>query len=144
MSLTVGDSSTNYQRERKEPTEVGKIKGFSNNRGKSTTTDTFGKLISNAVGDEYQDPKYFLRSGAGKKSISKNTFKSAGKGKLTWHSEFSHMKEYDEKIPGQKSVPKNFMTKAANQTFQSGFQYVEDAYERKEDMRKLDYQRRAA
>lgn len=121
MSLTVGDSSTNYQRDRKPASEVGKVKGFSNNRGKSTTTETFGKLISNAVGDEYHDPKYFLRSDAGKKSISKNCFKSAGKGKLTWHSEFAHMKEYDERIPGQKKVPKNFMTRAANQTFQSGF-----------------------
>ena len=60
------------------------------------------------------------------------------------HSEFAHMKEYDHKIFGPKQIPINFMTKAANQTFQSGFNYIEDAYERKEDMRKLDYQRRAA
>ena len=144
MALTVGDSSTNYQKDRKPADQVGKIKGFSNNRGKSTTTETFGKLISNAIGDEYQDPKYFLRSGAGKKAVSKNSFKSGGNGKLTKHSEFVHMTEYDQPIKGPKKVPTNFMTKAANQTFQSGFQYVEDAYERKEDMRKLDYQRRAA
>ena len=36
------------------------------------------------------------------------------------------------------------MTKHPHQTFSQGFNYVEDAYERKEDMRKLDYQRRAA
>jgi hypothetical protein len=71
MALTVGDASTNYQKDRRPAAEVGKIKGFSNNRGKSTTTETFGKLISNAIGDEYQDPKYFLRSDAGKKTISK-------------------------------------------------------------------------
>jgi len=53
MALTVGDASTNYQKDRRPAEEVGKLKGFSNNRGKSTTTDTFGKLISNAIGDEY-------------------------------------------------------------------------------------------
>jgi hypothetical protein len=71
MALTVGDASTNYQKDRRPAEEVGKLKSFSNNRGKSTTTETFGKLISNAIGDEYRDPKYFLRSEAGSKSVSK-------------------------------------------------------------------------
>ena len=62
LGLTIGDSSTNYQRDRKAAEEVGKQKGFSNNRGKSTTTEPFGKLYSNAVGDQYQDGgRYFLR-----------------------------------------------------------------------------------
>jgi hypothetical protein len=102
MPLTVGDSSTNYQKDRRPAEQIGKLKGFSNNRGKSTTTETFGRLVSNAIGDEYRDPKYFLRSEAGKKSISNKSFKSSGNGHLTKHSEFVHMKEYDEPIKGLK------------------------------------------
>ena len=117
MALTVGDASTNYQKDRRPAEEVGKLKGFSNNRGKSTTTDTFGKLISNAIGDEYQDPKYFLRSDAGKKKITQKSFKSSGNGRLTKHSEFVHMQEYDIHQPGAKKVAVNFMTKAEHQTF---------------------------
>lgn len=117
MALTVGDSSTNYQKDRRPAEEVGKLRGFSNNRGKSTTLETFGKLISNAIGDEYRDPKYNLRTTDGNKSISKQSFKSSGNGKLTKHSEFIHMKEYDNKIPGPKQIPINFITKHANQTF---------------------------
>jgi hypothetical protein len=55
------------------------------------------------------------------------------------NSEYAHMKEFDDKVYGPKKIPVNFLTKAANQTFQNGFDYAEDAYERKEDMRKLDY-----
>lgn len=51
--LTVGDPSSNYQKERRPAEEVGKLRNFSNNRGKSVTTDTFNKLQSNAIGDEY-------------------------------------------------------------------------------------------
>ena len=102
MALTVGDSSTNYQKDRRPAEEVGRLRGFSNNRGKSTTAETFGKLVSNAIGDEYQDPKYNLRTEAGTKTISKSSFKSGGNGKLVRHSEFIHMKEYDNKIPGPK------------------------------------------
>ena len=36
------------------------------------------------------------------------------------------------------------MARSTYEPFQKKIQYVEDAYERKEDMRKLDYQRRAA
>jgi hypothetical protein len=53
MALTIGDASTNYQKDRRPKEDIGKLKNFSNNRGKSTTTETFGKLISNAIGDEY-------------------------------------------------------------------------------------------
>lgn len=53
MALTVGDASTNYQKERRPAEEIGKLKNFSNNRGKSTTQATFNKLESNAIGDEY-------------------------------------------------------------------------------------------
>ena len=96
MPLTVGDSSTNYQKDRRPAHEIGRVRSFSNNRGKATTAETFGKLISNAIGDEYQDPgKYFLRTGAGKRSISSKTFKPSGNGHLTRHSEFIHMKEYN-------------------------------------------------
>jgi hypothetical protein len=43
---------------------------FANDRGRATTTDTFEKLVSNAIGDQYQDAgKYFLRLDAGKKSL---------------------------------------------------------------------------
>ena len=37
-----------------------------------------------------------------------------------------------------------FLARREPETFQSKYKYIEDAYERKEDMRKLDYQRRAA
>ena len=68
MPLTVGDASTNYQKDRRPAKEIGKVKNFANNRGRSTCSDTFNKLVSNAIGDEYRDPgQYFLRTGAGKK-----------------------------------------------------------------------------
>ena len=53
ICLTVGDASTNYQKDRRPAQEIGKLKKFSNHRGKSTTAETFNKLISNAIGDEY-------------------------------------------------------------------------------------------
>jgi len=101
MPLTVGDASTNYQKDRRPAKDIGKIRSFSTNRGKNTTTETFNKLVSNAIGDEYQDPgKYFLRSDAGKRSISNKTFKPSGNGHLTKHSEFVHLKEYDCHVAG--------------------------------------------
>ena len=143
--LTVGDSSTNYQCERRPKDSIGKMRNFSVYRGKSTTTDTFGKLETNAVGDEFVDPgRYFLRENAGKRSVSSRCFKPNGNHKLTRHSEFVHMKEYDEHQPGPKNQPVNFMARSTYEPFQKGFAYTEDAFERKEDMRKLDYQRRAA
>ena len=60
------------------------------------------------------------------------------------HSEFLHMKEFDEHIPGPKKTQANFMARSTYEPFQKSMLYVEDAYERKEDMRKLEYQRRAA
>ena len=51
--LTVGDSSTNYQCARRPKDLIGKQRNFSVYRGKSTTTDTFGKLETNAVNDEF-------------------------------------------------------------------------------------------
>jgi len=53
MPLTVGDSSTNYQKDRRPAEEVGRLRSFSNNRGKTSTCETFNKLVSNAIGDEY-------------------------------------------------------------------------------------------
>ena len=94
LGLTIGDSSTNYQRDRKAAEEVGRSRGFSNNRGKSTTAEPFGKLQSNAVGDPYEDTgRYFLRTTAGKKKIA-GPFVSSGNGKLIKHSEFMHLKDY--------------------------------------------------
>jgi hypothetical protein len=79
---------------------IGKKRGFANNRGRATTTDTFGKLISNAIGDEYQDAgKYYLRENAGKKKLA-GPFAPSGKGKLIKHSEFVHMKEYNNHQAG--------------------------------------------
>ena len=124
---------------------IGKQRNFSVYRGKTVTTDTFGKLETNAVGDEFVDPgQYFLRKEAGKRSISSKCFKPSGGHKLVKHSEFLHMKEYDNHHPGPKNAPVNFMSRSTYEPFQKGFAYTEDAYERKEDMRKLDYQRRAA
>ena len=144
LPLTVGDASTDYQKARRPAAEIGKVRNFSNTRGKLSTTETFGKLQSNAVGDEYVDPgKYFLRKGA--RSIPANkSFKPAGGHKLVRHSEFEHKKEFDDPKPGRKEVPKNFLARSTSEFFQKSSHYIEDAYERKEDMRKLDYQRRAA
>lgn len=138
--LTVGDSSTNYQCERRPKHMVGRERNFSIQRGKTVTTDTFGKLQTNAVGDEFVDPgQYFLRTDAGKRSISTKTFKPNGGHKLVRHSEFLHMKEFADRKAGPKNSPKNFMTRSTYEPFQKSIQYTEDAYERKEDMRKLDY-----
>ena len=54
------------------------------------------------------------------------------------------MKEYDEHFAGPKGTPIGFNARSTSENFQKKQQYVEDAFERKEDMRKLDYQRRAA
>jgi len=112
-----------------------------------TTQATFGKLATNAIGDEYIDAKplsNFLRSDAGKKPISGATFKPSGGHKLVKNSEFQHMKEFDIHGKGLKNTPINFMARSTSDSFQKKFKYTEDAYERKEDHRKLDYQRRAA
>ena len=55
-----------------------------------------------------------------------------------------HMKEYDERRKGPRNVPIGMNARSTSENFQKKYEYVEDAYERKEDMRKLDYQRRAA
>ena len=100
LGLTVGDSSTNYQKDRVPADKVGKQRGFSNNRGARKTTETFGKLISNAIGDQYQDTgKYYLRTEAGKRKVA-GDFVSSGNGKLTRHSEYEHRKEYNNHIAG--------------------------------------------
>ena len=54
------------------------------------------------------------------------------------------MKEFNEHHAGPKNTPFNFMARSTYEPFQKKLMYTEDAYERKEDMRKLDYQRRAA
>lgn len=55
-----------------------------------------------------------------------------------------HLKEYDDPNPGPRKIPVNFKSRKTSESFQKKVVYTEDAYERKEDMRKLDYQRRAA
>ena len=55
------------------------------------------------------------------------------------------MKDFDEKPKGlNKFKAASFLARREPETFQKKYPYMEDAYERKEDMRKLDYQRRAA
>jgi len=54
------------------------------------------------------------------------------------------MKEFNIKQAGPRNTPINFMSRSTYDSFQKKLTYTEDAYERKEDMRKLDYQRRAA
>lgn len=57
------------------------------------------------------------------------------------------MKEYEEKVKGKgisKLTQASFLARREPETFQKKYSYMEDAFERKEDMRKLDYQRRAA
>ena len=55
------------------------------------------------------------------------------------NSEFQHMKEYDVAQKGLRNTPINFMARSTSECFQKKFKYTEDAYERKEDHRKLDY-----
>ena len=54
------------------------------------------------------------------------------------------MKEYDILLKGRKPQPMNVMGRRTSDNFQKKIHYVEDAYERKEDMKKVDYQRRAS
>jgi len=58
---------------------------------------------------------------------------------LVRHSEFAHLKEFNEHKPGPSNTPIGFMARSTREGFQKSYNYVEDAYERKEDMRKLDY-----
>jgi len=116
-----------------------------NNRGKSVTTQPFNKLTTLAVGDEYQDSgKYFLRTHMGKNKIA-GPFAPSGKNKTVRHSEFEHMVEYDHSTPKPlKMSNPQAIARRTPECFQKKISYMEDNYERKEDMRKLDYQRRAA
>ena len=57
VPLTIGDTSSFYDCARRPAEEVGKQRSFSNNRGMQTTAEPFGKFASNAIGDEYADPK---------------------------------------------------------------------------------------
>jgi len=54
------------------------------------------------------------------------------------------MKEFNHRQAGAKSVAKNCAGSRQPGLFQKVVPYTEDAYERSEDMRKLDYQRRTA
>jgi hypothetical protein len=139
MSLTIGDSSTHYHKQRRDEKEIGRVRAVSVNRGKNASTQPFEKLKSLAVGDEYQDAgKYFLRTEAGKKKIG-GSFAPAGSGKTVRTSEFEHMKEYEFSTPGPKKIPKQVSSRRTPECFSKKLMYIEDAYERKEDMRKLDY-----
>ena len=91
IPLTVGDASTNYQCDRRPKEDIGRMRNFSNTRGKLTTQNTFNKLQSNAIGDDYNDTKtlsHFLRSEAGSKQLADKVFKPSGGHKLVKNSEF--------------------------------------------------------
>lgn len=76
LPLTVGDASTDYQKERRPAEEIGRLRAFSVARGKQVTAETFEKIKSNAIGDEYVDPgQYFLRKG---NSVTPAPFKAGG------------------------------------------------------------------
>ena len=75
---------------------------------------------------------------AGKKKIG-GSFAPAGSGKTVRTSEFEHMKEYEFSTPGPKKIPKQVSSRRTPECFSKKLMYIEDAYERKEDMRKLDY-----
>ena len=49
------------------------------------------------------------------------------------------MKDYNNHCPGPKKGKINFLNRTTADPFQKKFEYIEDAYERSEDMRKLDY-----
>ena len=58
-----------------------------------------------------------MRSEAGSKSISNQSFKQSGAQRLVKHSEFMHMKEYDEKIKGPRNVPIGFNARSTSENF---------------------------
>ena len=55
------------------------------------------------------------------------------------------MKEFNDHVAGRRenSIP-NFRSSRGLLSFQKSFVYTEDGYERKEEQRKLEYQKRAA
>ena len=64
---------------------MGKVRDMTINPAKGTQ-ETFGKFISNSIGDPFVDPgKYHLRQPSA--PLSKN-FRQSGCNKLTRHSEF--------------------------------------------------------
>lgn len=144
LGNTIGDPSTNYQKDRRDEREIGKSRKFANNRGRVNTTDPFNKLVSNAIGDPYNDAgKYFLRSESGKKALS-GPFNPSGKGnKLLGHIQHTMEKEFIPHHPGPNAQSQKWLTTKNQASAFGQVPYVEDAYERKEDLRRLDYKRRA-
>ena len=53
------------------------------------------------------------------------------------------MKEFDIPQKGLKNTPINFMARSTSDSFQKKLKYTEDAFERKEDHRKLFFDNRA-
>lgn len=104
--------------------------------------DTFEKLKSNAIGDEYIDPgQYYLRKDNKKRSQSSKPFKPSGGPKTVKNSEFTHLHNGPPQRPNPETK-KNFLTRFTYETFQKKIPYTEDLYERKEDFTRDDYIKR--
>lgn len=98
-------------------------------------------MVSNAIGDPYQDGgRYHLRGG----SQQKSPFNPSGKGgKLLGNIQHTMEKEFLIHQAGPPSKSYKWLTTKNNSSSFGQMPYTEDAFERKEDMRRLDYKRRA-
>jgi len=110
LGNTIGDSSTYYMRDRKNAEEVGKKSNFSNGRGRVSTTQPFNKLVSNAIGDPYQDGgRYFLRNGSGSKAHS-GPFNPSGNGnKILGRINLTEENEFKQHHAGPSSDHKKWL-----------------------------------
>ena len=129
-------SFRNYLVSGREKYEVGKTKQVIINPARGTR-DTFEKLKSNAIGDQFVDPgQYFLRKTD--RAQSSGVFRQSGCNKKVRKSEFEHL----HNGPPQRPDPerrKNFMTRSTYELFQKQVKYTEDLYENKEDLKRQDY-----
>ena len=144
VGLTIGDSSTCYQTFRKERNQVGLNKGMTVNRCKGTTpTEGFGKFESNAIGDPYVDPGKFNASL--RKPRSNSVIKSmkpflTSSNKKVRKSEFEYIPQGPSQRTGVESAPR-FATRTKAEPFTqfNKIGYIEDPYERKQDMERTEY-----
>lgn len=141
VSLTVGDSSTNYQTFRKERNEVGLNKGMTVNKCRGTT-ETFTKFTSNAIGDPYQDPgQYIMRKPRSSSQVVKKPFLTCSNKKVR-KSEFEYKPLGPPRRPVPESAPR-FGTRTTADPFTqfNRIGYSEDPYERAQDQERDTYAR---
>ena len=124
---------------------MGRVKGMQTNPSRKSN-ETFGHFISNGIGDPYVDPgKYNLR---GSSTAIKKPFVNMHGPRTVRKSEFEHqspvrMTRTGEVQKGMSDTKRGFYNRKTTEPFTSlnGVGYVEDPYERKEDLGRDDYAR---